>query len=202
MREEPGPRSLETGLPQEAARADRPAVSPQNSKSAFGSSKLRMEASSARQRRSQWRRSTINEICDSAPGTIVAFTPIHRRGLRSECRLLEVERWRRKPTKTFRPNTATITISGSTRTIPQRMIIGDDGGAQVTYNGGETWSTTVTQPTSQFYRVTTDNHVPYRIYALSKIIRRVRIFSQGRRGSITESDWKATAGGESGHISC
>ena len=36
----------------------------------------------------------------------------------------------------------------------QRMIIGDDGGAQVTYNGGETWSTMMNQPTSQFYRVT------------------------------------------------
>ena len=48
---------------------------------------------------------------------------------------------------------------------PQRMIIGDDGGAQITYDGGETWSTYHNQPTAQFYRVTTDNHFPYRIYA-------------------------------------
>jgi hypothetical protein len=47
---------------------------------------------------------------------------------------------------------------------PQRMIIGDDGGAQVTYDGGETWSTYHNQPTAQFYRVVTDNHFPYRIY--------------------------------------
>ena len=41
-----------------------------------------------------------------------------------------------------------------------RMIIGDDGGAQVTYDGGETWTTYHNQPTAQFYRVTTDNSFP------------------------------------------
>ena len=83
---------------------------------------------------------------------------------------------------------------------PQRMIIGDDGGAQVTYNGGETWSTMMNQATAQFYRVTTDNHVPYRIYGAQQDNSTVRILSQGRRGSISESDWEPTAGGESGHI--
>ena len=39
---------------------------------------------------------------------------------------------------------------------PNRMIIGDDGGAQVTYDGAQTWSTYYNQPTSQFYRVSTD----------------------------------------------
>ncbi|MCR9200175.1 MAG: hypothetical protein NXI04_16190 [Planctomycetaceae bacterium] len=83
---------------------------------------------------------------------------------------------------------------------PARMIIGDDGGAQVTYNGGESWSTMMNQPTSQFYRVTTDNHVPYRIYGAQQDNSTVRILSQGRRGSLSESDWESTAGGESGHI--
>ncbi|MEL6106134.1 MAG: glycosyl hydrolase [Planctomycetota bacterium] len=82
----------------------------------------------------------------------------------------------------------------------RRMIIGDDGGGQVTFNGGETWSTMMNQPTSQFYRVTTDNHVPYRIYGAQQDNSTVRILSQGRRGSITESDWESTAGGESGHL--
>ncbi len=50
-----------------------------------------------------------------------------------------------------------ITIYGLHLKILNRMIIGDDGGAQVTYDGGETWSTYYNQPTSQFYRVTTDN---------------------------------------------
>ncbi|MDX1333238.1 MAG: glycosyl hydrolase, partial [Robiginitalea sp.] len=46
----------------------------------------------------------------------------------------------------------------------QRMVIADDGGAQVSNDGGENWTTYHNQPTAQFYRVTTDNHFPYRIY--------------------------------------
>ena len=34
-----------------------------------------------------------------------------------------------------------------------RMIIADDGGAQVTYDKGKTWSTYYNQPTAQYYRV-------------------------------------------------
>ena len=45
-----------------------------------------------------------------------------------------------------------------------RIVIADDGGAQVTFDGGRTWSTYMNQPTAQFYRVTTDDHFPYRIY--------------------------------------
>jgi photosystem II stability/assembly factor-like uncharacterized protein len=83
---------------------------------------------------------------------------------------------------------------------PQRMIIGDDGGAQVTYDGGETWSTYHNQPTSQFYRVTTDNAFPYRIYAAQQDNSTVRIPHRTEGGSISEDDWESTAGGESAHI--
>ena len=83
---------------------------------------------------------------------------------------------------------------------PDRMIIADDGGGQVTYNGGRNWSTYMNQPTAQFYRVTTDNHFPYRIYGAQQDNSTVRISSQGSRGTIGEQDWESTAGGESGHI--
>ncbi|HAV29030.1 MAG TPA: glycosyl hydrolase [Saprospirales bacterium] len=83
---------------------------------------------------------------------------------------------------------------------PNRMIIGDDGGAQVTYDGGETWSTYHNQPTSQFYRVTTDNHFPYRIYAAQQDNSTIRIAHRTTGWSISENDWEGTAGGESAHI--
>ncbi|WP_298526815.1 glycosyl hydrolase [uncultured Christiangramia sp.] len=83
---------------------------------------------------------------------------------------------------------------------PQRMIMGDDGGAQITYDGGETWSTYHNQPTSQFYRVTTDNSFPYRIYAAQQDNSTVRIRHRTEGGSIGEGDWESTAGGESAHI--
>jgi photosystem II stability/assembly factor-like uncharacterized protein len=42
----------------------------------------------------------------------------------------------------------------------QRMVIADDGGAQVSFDAGKNWSTYHNQPTAQFYRVVTDNHFP------------------------------------------
>ncbi|MAQ76853.1 MAG: glycosyl hydrolase [Aquimarina sp.] len=83
---------------------------------------------------------------------------------------------------------------------PDRMIIGDDGGAQITYDGGETWSTYHNQPTSQFYRVTTDNSFPYRIYAAQQDNSTIRINHRSTGWTISEDDWESTAGGESAHI--
>ena len=82
----------------------------------------------------------------------------------------------------------------------QRMIIGDDGGAQISFDAGENWSTYMNQPTSQFYRVTTDNHFPYRILAAQQDNSTVRISHRTDGRFITESDWSSTAGGESAHI--
>ncbi len=82
----------------------------------------------------------------------------------------------------------------------QRMIIGDDGGAQISYNGGQTWSTYYNQPTAQFYRVTTDNAFPYRIYVAQQDNSTIRINHRSDGGSIDEDDWEPTAGGESAHI--
>ncbi len=82
----------------------------------------------------------------------------------------------------------------------KRMIIGDDGGAQVSYDGGETWSTYYNQPTAQYYRVTTDNAHPYRIYVAQQDNSTLRVNHRSDGGSISEADWEETAGGESAHI--
>ena len=82
----------------------------------------------------------------------------------------------------------------------QRMIIADDGGAQVSYDGGSTWSTYFNQPTAQFYRVTTDNAFPYRIYVAQQDNSTIRIRHRSSGSFIGENDWEPTAGGESAHI--
>ena len=82
----------------------------------------------------------------------------------------------------------------------KQMVVADDGGAQVSFDGGENWSTYYNQPTAQFYRVTTDNHFPYRIYGAQQDNSTVRIAHRTGTGLITEGDWESTAGGESGHI--
>ncbi len=83
---------------------------------------------------------------------------------------------------------------------PEDMIIADDGGAQITVNGGESWSTYHNQPTAQFYRVAVDDHFPYRIYGAQQDNSAIRIASRTDGGRIGESDWESTAGGESGWI--
>lgn len=81
-----------------------------------------------------------------------------------------------------------------------RLAIADDGGAQVSYDGGGSWSTYMNQPTAQFYRVTTDNAFPYRIYGAQQDNSTVRINHRSFGFAITENDWESTAGGESAHI--
>lgn len=81
-----------------------------------------------------------------------------------------------------------------------RLIIADDGGAQVSYDAGASWSTYMNQPTAQFYRVTTDDHFPYRIYGAQQDNSAIRIDSRSSNGYITDANWESTAGGESAHL--
>jgi photosystem II stability/assembly factor-like uncharacterized protein len=59
------------------------------------------------------------------------------------------------------------------------MINANDGGANVTVNGGKTWSTQRNQPTAQFYRVNTDNRFPYYVYGGQQDNSSVAIASRG-----------------------
>jgi photosystem II stability/assembly factor-like uncharacterized protein len=83
---------------------------------------------------------------------------------------------------------------------PLRMIEANDGGANVSYDGGRSWSTQMNQPTAQFYRVSTDNDFPYRILGAQQDNSAVRIRHRSSGGSIDEDEWDDTAGGESGYI--
>ncbi len=81
-----------------------------------------------------------------------------------------------------------------------RMIVGDDGGAQISFDGGDHWSTYYNQATAQFYRVSTDNHYPYRILGAQQDNSSVRILSRSSGDRIGNGDWESTAGFESGYI--
>jgi len=81
-----------------------------------------------------------------------------------------------------------------------RMIVADDGGAQASFDGGKNWSSMMNQPTAQFYRVSTDNSVPYRIYGAQQDNSTLRIKSRTAGSGITERDWEVTAGAESGYV--
>ncbi len=81
-----------------------------------------------------------------------------------------------------------------------RMIVADDGGAQVSFDGGTNWSTYMNQPTAQIYRVSTDNSFPYRILGAQQDNSTLRIKSRTTGAAITDRDWESTAGSESGYV--
>jgi photosystem II stability/assembly factor-like uncharacterized protein len=83
---------------------------------------------------------------------------------------------------------------------PLRMIEANDGGATVTVDGGDSWSTLENQPTAQFYRLSTDNDFPYRILGPQQDNSAVRIRHRTSGFGIGPRDWDVTAGGESGYI--
>ncbi len=80
------------------------------------------------------------------------------------------------------------------------MINGNDGGANVSFNGGDSWSTQANQPTAQFYRVAVDNRDPYWLYGGQQDNTSVAIASRGLDGSIGREDWEAVGGCESAHV--
>ena len=80
------------------------------------------------------------------------------------------------------------------------MIEGNDGGATVTFNGGRSWSSLLNQPTAQFYRVTTDDRFPYRVFGAQQDNTTVEILSRTRGRSIGPGDWHPVGGCESGWV--
>ncbi|RMH58800.1 MAG: glycosyl hydrolase [Bacteroidetes bacterium] len=83
---------------------------------------------------------------------------------------------------------------------PQILIEGNDGGVNVSLNGGATWSTQFNQPTAEFYRVTVDTQFPYRVYGAQQDNTTISVPSHPTGGITPEQHWYAVGGGESGHI--
>ena len=83
---------------------------------------------------------------------------------------------------------------------PQRMIEGNDGGACISYNGGDSWSTQYNQPTIEFYHVITDTQTPYRVYGSQQDNTSICLPIRSDLAGITQLDWYDIGGGESGYI--
>lgn len=85
-------------------------------------------------------------------------------------------------------------------TDARRMIVADDGGAQISFDKGQNWSTMMNQPTAQIYRVSADNAFPYRIMGGQQDNSAFRIRSRTYGSAITQADMDITAGSESGYV--
>ncbi|HEY7855823.1 MAG TPA: hypothetical protein VIC32_05220, partial [Terriglobales bacterium] len=81
-----------------------------------------------------------------------------------------------------------------------RILLGADQGAAVTYNRGATWTGWYNQPTAQVYDIAVDNNYPYWVYATQQDTDAVATSSRGDLGEITPMDWWPLPAWESGSI--
>ncbi len=82
----------------------------------------------------------------------------------------------------------------------RRMVQGNDGGACVSLNGGDSWSTIYNQPTSQFYHLAADNRFPYRVCATQQDNSAISVPSRSHKAAIPWADCYAVGSSESGHV--
>jgi photosystem II stability/assembly factor-like uncharacterized protein len=83
---------------------------------------------------------------------------------------------------------------------PDNMVEANDGGANVTFDGGRSWSTQENQPTAQFYRVNTDDRFPYWVYGGQQDNTSVGIASRASGSGIGWKDWYPVGGCESAYV--
>jgi photosystem II stability/assembly factor-like uncharacterized protein len=83
---------------------------------------------------------------------------------------------------------------------PKRIIDGNDGGVDLTLDGGETWFNPPL-PIAQFYRVNVDNRTPYHVYGTMQDIGSTAGPSDSlASGGIGPDDWVDVGGGEAGYV--
>ena len=78
------------------------------------------------------------------------------------------------------------------------MIQANDGGANISTDGGRTWSTQMNQPTAEIYGVWFDNQFPYKLYGAQQDNSTIIISSQADPNS--RDDWRSGPGCETGPI--
>ncbi len=78
------------------------------------------------------------------------------------------------------------------------MIQSNDGGANVSFDGGRTWSSQLNQVTGEFYGVWVDDQFPYKLYGAQQDDSTVIITSQA--DPFARDDWRSGPGCETGPI--
>lgn len=80
------------------------------------------------------------------------------------------------------------------------MALADDGGGEISFNTGRSWSPLNNQATAQFYRVNVDNRFPYWVYGGQQDNSSVAIPSRNGSYGITDKDWFNGPGCESAWV--
>ena len=83
----------------------------------------------------------------------------------------------------------------------RRMIQGNDGGANVSFNAGASWSSVYNQLTAQLYTVDTDGRAPhYFVYGTQQDNSSIGVPSGTNDGAIAWEDCRIAGTGESGYV--
>jgi hypothetical protein len=80
------------------------------------------------------------------------------------------------------------------------MALADDGGGEISFNTGRSWSPLNNQATAQFYRVNVDNRFPYWVYGGQQDNSSVATPSRNGSFGITDKDWINGPGCESAWV--
>ena len=81
------------------------------------------------------------------------------------------------------------------------MVQGNDGGANVSRDGGRTWSPQWNQPTAELYQVAVDDAFPYRVYGAQQDNSTISVPSRvTRRPLDPKQNWEEVSGCETGPI--
>jgi photosystem II stability/assembly factor-like uncharacterized protein len=82
---------------------------------------------------------------------------------------------------------------------PKRIIISNDGGVDISTDGGESWYAPAL-PLGQFYHVAVNNELPYRVSGCQQDLTSAEGPSNSLSGGgILNAEWKEVGGGEAGH---
>lgn len=83
---------------------------------------------------------------------------------------------------------------------PEIMIQSNDGGANISFNGGESWSEQHNQPTAELYQVDVSDGFPYRLFAGQQDNTTISVPSipERSRPGRPESHWEEAGGCETG----
>ncbi len=83
---------------------------------------------------------------------------------------------------------------------PRRIVVANDGGVDISIDGGETWRAPAL-PIGQFYHVSADTRVPYRVAGAQQDLGTAQGPSDSlTRGGIGAAEWYGVGGGEAGHV--
>ena len=81
-----------------------------------------------------------------------------------------------------------------------RIIDATDGGAEISFNRGASWSTLFNQPTGQFYTLTLDEEVPYNLYGSQQDWSTIAVPSRHRRSRTAGRSYYDTGYSEAGRV--